>query len=179
MPNPFDPSYLAEMSAAFGPYAWAFYIFQVLLVAAGVYLKFAWNDNIELRKRMLGQLGMVLMAAGGVGVVLGALRLGNVSIFPQRLWFHLLLLVDLLLAGGIVYYARTIYPKKIAASQKGRKKSATMTQQARARAASANVSSNGSSVATEDEEDATSAGSGAGSERSRREARRERKRRKR
>ncbi len=177
MPNPFDPAYLAEVSATFGPYAWAFYIFQVLLLAAGVYLKFAWNDTNTLRKRLLGQLGIVLMAAGGVGVLLGALRLGNVSVFPQRLWFHLLLLVDILLAGGIIYYARTVYPKKLAANQPSRKKSSTMTQQARARAAAANVSSNGSSADNGVEE--SSASSGSGTERSRREARRERKRRKR
>lgn len=115
MPNPFDVSYLTESSTTFGPFAWVFYFAQVLCIAAGVYFSFFDKSGSALRQKLTTQLGLALLAVGSIGTLLGVLRLRDVSIFSQRFWFWGLLLVDLALAAYVVYYARVVYPRQLAA----------------------------------------------------------------
>ncbi|NJN67168.1 MAG: hypothetical protein HC884_10885 [Chloroflexaceae bacterium] len=112
MPNPFDLTYLTESSPVFGPFAWAFYVVQALGMAAGVYLSFAWKERNILRMQLARRLGLVLIALGSMGTLLGVLRLRDIAPFNQRYWFYLMLLADLLLAGYLVYYARVVYPRQ-------------------------------------------------------------------
>jgi hypothetical protein len=170
MPNPFDPSYLTQSSAAFGPFAWIFFLLQFLLVGAGFYYKAMRSDSNALRKQLLEQLGLALMIAGGIGIVLGGLRLGNVAVFAQRFWFYLVLVGELALGAYAAYYARNEYPRRLRVSQTQRGKSSAKRQNAQV--SSAPSSRNGNADAEMQE---TTAGD---QSRTRREARRERKRRK-
>lgn len=170
MPNPFDPSYLTQASATFGPYAWGFFIFQIIVLLAGLYLAFAHNDTIPIRKQILANLGTALIIMGSLGSLLGILRLINTTGFTQRYWFYIVLLADLALAGYITYYARTTYPRQLASASNQQKRSKPAKQrQSRPTPAAA-----ASHAPTSDQpEPATTAAT-----RSRRDARRERKRRK-
>jgi hypothetical protein len=171
MPNPFDINYLTEVSAAFGPYAWVFYILQAIGFALGMYLVFAWKDTNAVRKRAFRQLGLALLVAGGVGLALGLLRLSDVAIFNQRFWFHLWFLAEIILAAYIVYYARTTYPKKLAESQRKPRRAKASAQPSRAGTPAARHAVNGAD--DDNLEDAAFPQTG------RRESRRARKRKKR
>jgi hypothetical protein len=113
MGNPFDPAYLSTTSAQFGPLAWAFFIAQIAGVAGGLYLAFGRQGSNVLQTKLFKQLGYAIIALCGLGVLLGALRLGSVSVFTMRFWFYLVLLVELGFAGYAAYYARFIYPKEL------------------------------------------------------------------
>lgn len=110
MTNPFDLTYLTTASPLFGPLAWIFFAIQVLGLAAGVYLRFFRSERDALQRALVEQLGLALLVVGGIGTLLGLLRLGDVGIFSQRYWFYFLLLVELGLAGYIAYYLRVVYP---------------------------------------------------------------------
>lgn len=114
MTNPFDLDYIMAASAAFGPFAWAFLILQAAGVGAGLYLLFIRSDQNTVRKTLLDRLGLIVISVGGIGILLGVLRANAIAMFDQRYWFYLLLLVELALAGYVVYYARTIYPQRLA-----------------------------------------------------------------
>jgi hypothetical protein len=117
MTNPFDPSYLAAASATLGPFAWAFLALQAAGIGAGLYLRFGRKDSNPLRKHLVSRLGLALLVVGGIGILLGVLRASDVAVFSQRYWFYLLLLVELGLAGYVAYYARSVYPRRLAAQQ--------------------------------------------------------------
>lgn len=163
MPNPFDVSYLTESSTTFGPFAWVFYFVQVLCIAAGIYVSFFEKGGSALRQRMMNRLGLALLAVGSIGTLLGVLRLRDVGIFAQRFWFWGLLLVDLVLAAYVIYYAWVIYPRWRASQPPARETKRHISQHAPA--------------AMEQSENGGALGDYAQS-RSRREARRERKKRK-
>jgi 4-amino-4-deoxy-L-arabinose transferase-like glycosyltransferase len=115
--------YLTTAASTFGPLAWIFFIGQILGVGAGAYLYFMHTERNAARQTFMRQLGVALMVLGGVGVVLGALRLLNVPVLNQRLWFWIQFLVELGVAGYVFYYMRSVLPglEKAAAgrSQKG------------------------------------------------------------
>lgn len=175
MPNPLDPAYLTEASATFGFFAWMFFIIQFALVAGGIYLTFAWNDSNRIRKELLGKLGQWLMIIGGVGIVVGGLRLADIPVLNQRFWFYILLIIDVLLGGYVYYYAQNIYPDQLRTSQTNRGKESSKQESSKRvptpRTTVNTVSENTSSQAGMD----VTIGS---SDRSRRDARRDRKRRK-
>ncbi len=120
MTNPFDLDYIMAASAVLGPFAWAFLILQAVGVGAGLYLVFIRSDRNTVRKTLLDRLGLILISVGGIGVLLGVLRANGIAVFDQRYWFYLLLLVELVLAGYGIYYARTIYPQRVAEKSPGR-----------------------------------------------------------
>lgn len=103
-------SYLTTAAPQFGPLAWIFFIGQILAVGAGAYLNFMHSERNPARQTFMRQLGIALMILGGVGVVLGALRLLNVPTMNQRLWFWLQALIELGVGAYVVYYMRTILP---------------------------------------------------------------------
>lgn len=123
MTNPFDPSYLGAASSILGPFAWAFLVLQAAGIVAGLYLLLGHKESNVVRKKLFARLGLALLVAGGIGIVLGVLRGNDVALFNRRYWFYLLLLAELGLAGYVVYFARTIYPRQLAQSQASRGKS--------------------------------------------------------
>lgn len=98
--------YLVELSPTFGPYAWGFYVFQALLLVIGFYLYFLRKDGQPKRKRLLAKVGLILLAMGSIGTLFGVLRMQNIGGFAHRYWFYLLLLVDILIGIGLVWYLR-------------------------------------------------------------------------
>lgn len=103
-------SYLTTAAPQFGPLAWIFFIGQILAVGAGAYLSFMHSERNPARQTFMRQLGMALMILGGVGVLLGALRLLNVPTMNQRFWFYLQALIELGVAGYVIYYMRNVLP---------------------------------------------------------------------
>jgi hypothetical protein len=139
MNNPLDPTYLMT-PAVFGPLEWAFFILQVAGVAAGIYLAFLRKDNNRVRRGLLQKLGYALVALGGIGVLLGVLRLNQVAVFNQRYWFLLVGVADVALAGYVAYYSRAVYPRQLSQSHTSRGK-ASRQAPARMPAASSSASS--------------------------------------
>lgn len=172
MTNPLDPGYLAT-SAPLGPLAWIFFVLQIAGIAGGVYLAFMRRDSNGLRQGLLQRLGYALLVAGGIGVLLGALRWGNVGVFTQRYWFYLLLLAEVGLASYVVYYARLVYPGQLARSHTNRGKGGARPPAPRPvslPAVSRSQATNGSGSTTDEHDEAAVVRGG------RREARHRRKR---
>jgi hypothetical protein len=96
--------------AGFGTLAWIFFLLQLIGVAAGAYLVYAHTERNLARQAFARQLGIALLVLGGVGLLAAVLRLVGVPLISQRIWFWVLLLVDLLAAGYITYYIRSVLP---------------------------------------------------------------------
>lgn len=103
-------SYLTTAAPQFGPLAWVFFIAQILGVAGGAYLYFMHTERNPARQTFMRQLGVALMILAGVGVLLGALRLLNVPVLNQRLWFWVQGIIELGVAGYVIYYMRSVLP---------------------------------------------------------------------
>lgn len=117
-------TYLTTSSPQLGSFGWSFFIAQILGLAAGAYLVYLHTERNAARAAFMRQLGIALMIIGGVGVALGALRMLNVPVLNQHLWFWIQALVELGIAGYVIYYMRSVLPglEKAAA---GRRPSAT------------------------------------------------------
>lgn len=114
-------SYLTTPDPAFGPLAWMFFIIQILGVGAGAYLYFRHTERNPARQTFVRQLGIALMILGGVGVLIGALRLLNVPVFNQRIWFWIQAVVEAGVVIYVVYYMRSVLPGlERAAATRGR-----------------------------------------------------------
>jgi hypothetical protein len=103
-------SYLTTAAPQFGPLAWVFFIGQILGVGGGAYLYFMHTERNPARQTFMRQLGMALMILGGVGVALGALRMLNVPVLNQHLWFWIQAVIELGVAGYVIYYMRSVLP---------------------------------------------------------------------
>lgn len=103
--------YLTESSpAVLGTLAWIFFLLQLVGVAAGAYLVYAHTERNLARQAFMRQLGIALLVLGGAGLLAAVLRLFAVPVISQRIWFWVLLLVDLLAAGYVAYYMRSVLP---------------------------------------------------------------------
>jgi hypothetical protein len=105
-----------------GSLGWLFFIAQLLGVAAGAYLVFVHTERNLARQAFMRQLGIALLVLGGVGVVLGALRMANVPFVNQPLWFWVQGFVELGVAGYVFYYMQRVLPdlEKAAAGRRQR-----------------------------------------------------------
>lgn len=103
-------TYLTTSSPQLGTLGWLFFIGQVLIAAAGAYLAFAHSERNMARAAFMRQLGIALLIVGGVGVALGVLRMLNVPVLNQHLWFYVQLLIELGVAGYVFYYMRSVLP---------------------------------------------------------------------
>jgi 4-amino-4-deoxy-L-arabinose transferase-like glycosyltransferase len=114
-------------AAGFGTLAWIFFLLQLIGVAAGAYFIYAHSERNPARQAFARQLGIALLILGGVGLLVAVLRLLGVPVISQRVWFWVLLLVDLTAAGYITFYIRKVLPdlEKAQAS----KRSSRPTQQ--------------------------------------------------
>jgi hypothetical protein len=103
-------SYLTTAAPVFGPLAWVFFIAQILAVGAGAYLFLMHRERNPARHTFMRQLAVALLILGGVGVLLGALRLLNLPVLNQHLWFWIQLLVELAVGGYVAYYYLRVLP---------------------------------------------------------------------
>lgn len=101
---------LTTPAPTLGSLAWTFFILQILGVAAGAYLRFMHTERNIARQAFMQQLGIALMIIFGVGVLIGALRMLNVPVLNQPLWFYVQAVVELGMAGYIFYYMRSVLP---------------------------------------------------------------------
>lgn len=114
-------AYLTEPAPTFGSLAWTFFIAQILTIGAGAYLYVRHTERNPARQTFVRQLGMAMLIVGGVGVVIGALRLLNVPVLNQRIWFWIQALIELGIAGYVIYYTRAVLPGlERAAASRGR-----------------------------------------------------------
>lgn len=104
-------TYLTMASPQFGTLAWLFFIGQIVAVGAGAYLYFVHTERNAARQTFMRQLAIALMIVGGVGIVLGVLRMLNVPVLNQRYWFYIQLVVELGIAGYVFYYTRSVLPE--------------------------------------------------------------------
>ena len=115
--------YFTTFTTAFGPLAWAFFVIQIVLAVAGVYLSFLRAESHPVRRAALRRLGYALLALGGIGVVLGALRLAAVPPFTARYWFYLLAVFEVALAFFAAFYSRTTYQEQMAIANQNARRS--------------------------------------------------------
>lgn len=116
--------YFTTFTTAFGPLAWTFFVIQIVLAVAGVYLGFLRADSHPVRRAALRRLGYALIALGGIGVVLGALRLAAVPPFTARYWFYLVAVFEVVLVFFAAFYRRTTYQEQMAIANQNARRSA-------------------------------------------------------
>ncbi|WP_238613475.1 hypothetical protein [Candidatus Oscillochloris fontis] len=97
-------------TAGFGTLAWIFFLLQLSGVVAGAYFYYAHTERNLARYTFFRQVGIALLILGGVGLLAAILRLIGIPVISQRLWFWILLLVDLAAAGYMTFYMRKILP---------------------------------------------------------------------
>jgi hypothetical protein len=115
-------NYFTDPSPFFGRYAWTFFALQIIVALAGAYMAFSYRDRVQFRETFFRNLGRAFLIVGGVGILIGALRLFNVPVLNQRLWFYVQLVIELGLAGYIYYYLRNIYPQQLAQARQAPKR---------------------------------------------------------
>jgi hypothetical protein len=103
-------TYLTTAAPVFGPLAWVFFMGQILAVGAGAYLLLMHTERNPARHTFMRQLAVALLILGGVGVLLGALRLLNLPVLNQHLWFWIQLLVELGVGAYVLYRYLRVLP---------------------------------------------------------------------
>jgi hypothetical protein len=104
-------TYLTTSSPLLGPLGWFFFIAQIIGVAVGAYLVFLHTERNAARATFMRQLGIALLIIGGVGVLVGALRMLDVPVLNQHLWFWIQALVEIGIGGYVIYYMRNVLPQ--------------------------------------------------------------------
>ena len=111
-----DPvTYLTTFTTDFGALEWVFFIAQIALAVAGVYLAFLRAEPHALRRAVSRNFGYALLGFGALGVILGALRLAPVGLFTMPIWFGIAIVLEAIAAIYAVYYMLAVLPSRIAA----------------------------------------------------------------
>jgi hypothetical protein len=111
-------TYLTTPASEFGGLEWSFLVFEALVALAGLYLAFLRSDTHPIRGTALRRLGMALLVLGGLGVIFAVLRLAAIDPFRMPVWFAVVGLAELALAGYALFYWQTRYPAELAAYEK-------------------------------------------------------------
>jgi hypothetical protein len=111
-----DPlAYLTTQTTNFGTLEWVFFIAQIAVAIAGIYLAFLRADVNPLRRALLQRLGQALLVVGALGTLAGALRLAAVEAFTMPIWFTVVTVLEIILIAYVLYYALSVYPARHAA----------------------------------------------------------------
>ena len=163
-----DPlAYLTTQTTDFGTLEWVFFIAQIAVAIAGIYLAFLRADVNPLRRASLQRLGQALLVAGALGTLAGALRLAAVEAFTMPIWFTIVTVLEVVLVAYALYYALSVYPARQAALAEASRNRGARRAIARPHPALHSNSTNGAASYAEPRPIATT---------TRREARRDRKR---
>jgi hypothetical protein len=108
-------TYLTTPAGEFGGLEWGFLVVEGLIALGGLYLAFLRNDTHPIRGPALWRLGLALLALGGLGVILAALRLAAIDPFRMPIWFAVVGLAELVLAVYALFYRQTRYSAALAA----------------------------------------------------------------
>jgi hypothetical protein len=111
-----DPvTYLTTGTTNFGALEWVFFIAQIALAVAGVYLAFLRVEPHTIRRAVSHNLGYALLGVGALGIIFGALRLAPVALFTMPIWFAIAIVLEAILAIYAVYYILAVLPARVAA----------------------------------------------------------------
>ena len=111
-----DPvTYLTTVTTDFGALEWVFFIAQIALAVAGVYLTFLRAEPHAIRRAVSRNFGYALLGLGALGVILGALRLAPVALFTMPIWFAIAIVLEAIVALYAVYYLLAVLPARVAA----------------------------------------------------------------
>jgi len=111
-----DPvTYLTTATTDFGALEWVFFIAQIALAVAGVYLTFLRAEPHAIRRAVSRNLGYALLGLGALGIIVGALRLAPVALFTMPIWFAVVIILEVILAIYAVYYVLAVLPARVAA----------------------------------------------------------------
>lgn len=135
--------YFTTFTADFGPLAWTFFVLQIVLAGAGVYLGFVRTDAHQVRGPALRRLGYALLAVGALGIIVGALRLAALAPFTARYWFYVVAAFELALAFFAAFYYRTTYQEQMAAASRNTRRGPASRQTPRQTGHSAAPARNG------------------------------------
>jgi hypothetical protein len=164
-----DPlTYLTTYATDFGALEWVFFIAQIAIAIAGIYLSFLRADSNPLRKESLQRLGYALLGLGAAGTLVGALRVAGVELFTMPIWITIVTVLEVILVAYALYYALSVYPARQAALAEADRGKGARRGPARSQPALQANSTNGGSSYSAPRPVATS---------TRRESRRDRKRR--
>jgi uncharacterized membrane protein YfcA len=97
----------------FGSYAWFYFVLQIVTAALGAYFIWLHTERSQVWRAFYRRLGMFMIGFGAVGTILGSLRLAAIAPFNLRLWFYLLLILEIAAIAYAVYYVRNVMPEKI------------------------------------------------------------------
>jgi len=103
-------TYLTTPAPGLDPLGWVLFIAQIVTAIMGVYFAFLRGDSHPIRGPALRRLGYTLLVLGGLGTLVGALRLAAVEPFTAPFWLLIVVAFELVLAVYALYYARAIYP---------------------------------------------------------------------
>jgi hypothetical protein len=111
-----DPvTYLTTFTTDFGALEWVFFIAQIALAVAGVYLTYLRAEPHPIRRTVSRNFGYALLGFGALGIILGALRLAPLALFTMPIWFAIATVLEAILAIYAVYYILAVLPARVAA----------------------------------------------------------------
>lgn len=111
-----DPvTYLTTVTTDFGALEWVFFIAQIALAVAGLYLTFLRAEPHAIRRVVSRNFGYALLGLGTLGIILGMLRLAPVALFTMPIWFAVAIVLEAILAIYAVYYMLAVLPGRVAA----------------------------------------------------------------
>lgn len=129
---PFDPAKLLDLGRWFNPQpgpasSWYTILgaFFLIAIVAGIYLvwfvpRHFFRDH-RYHAMLAANIGQGILWVATIGLIVVVFRLLDVGFFGMRLWLLLDAILALVLIGYLVWYLRTVYPKRIAAIERQRR----------------------------------------------------------
>lgn len=118
-----DPvTYLTTFTSDFGALEWLYFVAQIALLVAGVYLVFLRAEPHPVRRATTRNLGYALLALSALGTLFGALRLAPVEFFTMPIWFTIATVLEVILAGYALYELLMALPGRVAAYDEANRK---------------------------------------------------------
>jgi hypothetical protein len=130
---PFDPEKLLDLQRWLNPQpgpASSWYVilgaFFLIAIVAGIYLVWfaprQYFRHDRYRGMILRNVGQGVLWVASIGLIVVTFRLLDVGFFGMRLWLLVDLLIAIGLAAYLIWYMRTVYPRRIAVMERQRRK---------------------------------------------------------
>jgi hypothetical protein len=111
-------NYLFSDRPGFHGAAWVATLCWLLILAAGIYLYSVWQERNPVRYRFNQRLGIGLMAVGGVGLVLMALKALGMPILSWRIWIYIDVLATIAVLGWAAWFYTQRLPRLLTTSSR-------------------------------------------------------------
>jgi hypothetical protein len=128
--NPFDWNFLTSAPALddpnkIGPFAIVFLVMMLGLIAVGIYLlrfrRPQWKGTNPVLFKAVNRFAPYAIWIGIIGILFLLFRIISLDFLNKRFWLYLTFLAAIALAGWVLYWYRTSYPKEMAKFQKTQK----------------------------------------------------------